>query len=287
MLFKILRTHNDFSCTADGGPAFFVGRRVPYEGHIGLYNIFGGSPLQKLNYAATDFRAEFAFWADFIEPTALCEGRNFLTLNTYDRACFTFGFAQFAAHVADGDFVQYFRRLLALPSAQAYFPELDLVDGRISKTDVPKPYALEDSVTTAKLMAFLNPSLDEVEDAEVIAAARFIHWTAHEPAAQAIQVSVMIDAFKTFVARADKRVGLQGRSAAICCVIADILHQGRGGKMTWQLVEDALHSAHPLDSLLDIGAHKYAERCKTLGKAISQRPEFSQRHWDKASASFV
>ena len=34
-----------FSVTADGGSKFFVGRRVPYEDNIGLYNIFARTPL--------------------------------------------------------------------------------------------------------------------------------------------------------------------------------------------------------------------------------------------------
>ncbi len=133
LLFAIRRSGNDFSCTADGGPPFFVGRRVPYEGHIGLYNIFANSKLAKLNFEAVDFEVSHGFWAHFIEPTALCEGRNFLTLNTYDRAAFTFGFAQFAAHVPDGDFVQYFRAMLGLPEAEAYFPHLAVIGGRIHR----------------------------------------------------------------------------------------------------------------------------------------------------------
>ncbi len=45
ILFTIIRNGNDFSAKADNGPQFFVGRRVPYAGNIGLYNIFGGSKL--------------------------------------------------------------------------------------------------------------------------------------------------------------------------------------------------------------------------------------------------
>src|SRR5512146_2408539 len=127
IFFKILRNGDDFSCSADNGSAFFVGRRVPYEGHIGLYNIFRSSKIERLNYAAADFDAQHGFWATLIEPTAICEGLNFLTLNTYDAAAFTFGFGQFAAHVPNGDFVKYFRALLGLPNAADYFPHVGLV----------------------------------------------------------------------------------------------------------------------------------------------------------------
>ena len=287
ILFKIMRNGSDFSATADGGPSFFVGRRVPYEGNIGLYNIFAGSKLQKLNFVAADFAPTLGFWADFIEPTALCEGRNFLTLNTYDTAAFTFGFGQFAAHVADGDFVKYFRRILGLPEASAYFPHLAVVGGRICSTDpVLKP--LEDKDSTAPLMRYLNPDLTEVQDAEVIAAAKFIHWTSASVAARQAQVEEMVAAFKAFMLRADLRVGIDGRGADQCCVIADILHHGRGGKnTTWPLIAEALASSKPFEALIAIGAPKWNERKETLRKAINNRPVFSTLKWSRARGDFV
>lgn len=283
--FQIQRTGNDFYCTADAGPRFYVGRRVPYEGNIGLYNVFGGSPLQKLNFAATDFVATHGFWAEFIEPTALCEGRNFLTLNTYDRAAFTFGFAQFAAHVPNGDFVRYFRQLLGLADAKTYFPNLDLIGGRITQTDSGR--VLEDDATTAPLMAYLNPDLHEVQDAEVIAAARFIHFTANSAAARDAQVGVMAHTFEGFIKTAHKRLGINGVTADCCCVIADILHHGRGGKMTWPVIQDALRSKNPFAELIAIGAPKWNERKQTLSKAIKARPKFATLRWDAASGAFV
>ncbi len=62
ILFTIIRSGNDFSCKTDTDPSFFVGRRVPYENNIGLYNIFSGSRLQKLNYDSHDFTGAFGFW---------------------------------------------------------------------------------------------------------------------------------------------------------------------------------------------------------------------------------
>jgi hypothetical protein len=287
ILFKIIRNGNEFSATADGGPAFFVGRRVPYEGNIGLYNIFGGSKLQKLNYAAVDFPA-LGFWAELVEPTAICEGRNFLTLNTYDSARFTFGFGQFAAHVPNGDFVKYFRKLLSLPQAGDYFPHLAVVNGRISATDfgtAPKPLESDDS--TALLMAYLNPDLGEVQDAEVIAAAKLIHWTAASAAARQAQVGEMADSFKSFMVRADTRVGIDGLGGDRCCVIADILHHGRGGKMTWPLIHDALKAAKPFEALIAIGAPKWEERKKTLKAAVLARPNLAAHHWSRAKGDFA
>ncbi|MBR0670200.1 hypothetical protein [Neoroseomonas soli] len=288
ILFRIIRNGDDFSASADGGSPFFVGRRVPFQGNIGLFNIFRGTKLERLDYAASDFTGAFGFWAEFVEPTAACEGRNFLTLNTYDRAAFTFGFAQFAAHVPNGDFVRYFRMLLGRPEAADYFPNLALVNGRICRDEggpVPKP--LEDDASTEALMDYLNPDLSEVQDAEVIAAAKLIHWTSNVVEAREAQVQVMTDAYRGFVRRADARVGIDGRSAELCCVIADILHHGRGGRMTWPLVDQALKGPRPFDDLIEIGAPNWGERRKTLKAEIRKRPDFATKTWSRAAADFV
>ncbi|MFL5209867.1 MAG: hypothetical protein ACJ8CC_12030 [Microvirga sp.] len=289
ILFEILRSGNDFSCKADGGAPFFVGRRVPYDGNIGLYNIFAKSKIERLNYNASDFAKQHEFWATFIEPTALCEGRNFLTLNTYDRAAFTFGFGQFAAHVPNGDFVKYFRAMLALPNADDYFPNIKLISNRICKVELPpaKPIQLESDTSTDELMKYLNPDLSEVQDAEVIAAAKFIHWTSQSVAARNAQVEEMILTFRSSMQAADKRVGIDGRTADQCCVIADILHQGRGGKMTWPLVDAALKSSKPFDNLIAIGAPKWDRRKKTLKEAINARPRMKTMKWSTAKGDFV
>lgn len=288
ILFTITRSGNDFSCRTDTDPSFFVGRRVPYENNIGLYNIFSGSRLQKLNYNSHDFTGAFGFWATFIEPTAICEGQNFLTLNTYDRAAFTFGFGQFAAHVPNGDFVQYFRTMLALPEAGDYFPNLSLAGGRISKTgSTAAPVPLESDATTKPLMDYLNPDLNEVQDAEVIAAAKLIHWTSRFVSARNAQVEQMVATFRDFMTRANKRVGIDGRPANQCCVIADILHQGRGGQMTWPLIDAALKTSKPFDALLRIGLPKWEGRTTKLRNAINARADFQTKRWSAAHGDFV
>ena len=287
IFFRIVRDNRDFFCTADNGPKFFVGRKVPYLHNIGLYNIFGGSKLTKLNYDPAHYLADFGFWAEFIDPTAACEGRNFLTLNTYDRAAFTFGFTQFAAHVPNGDFIQYFHTLLGETEAVDYFPTLKLIDGRINKIDGPSPVVLENTVTTQPLMDYLNPSLSQVEDDEVIAAAKFIHWTTEHRPARLIQIKVMIDAYREFMRLADSRGLINGRTADQCCVIADILHHGRGGRLTWTLITDAINSSHPFDNLIAIGAPQWNERKKTLKTKIRANPNMLARKWSSAKKDFV
>ena len=285
--FKIIRDNQDFYCAPSTGAKFFVGRRVPFEHNVGLYNIFGKSPIAKLSYEAANYDGDFGFWAAFVDPTAECEGRSFLTLNTYDRARFTFGFTQFAAHVPDGDFVRYFRALLALPEAVDYFPSLHLDHGRIWRDDGGVRVQLEDGHSSAPLMAYLNPTLAEVEDPEVIAAARFIHWTVNSRAARLAQIRETIDRFRGFMATADRRKLIDGRTADQCCIIADILHHGRGGTIAWQLIGDALASPKPFDSLIEIGAPKWNGRKATLRKAILARPVLKAHSWNSAKGDFV
>ena len=287
ILFKIIRDGRDFFCQADNGPRFFVGRRVPYEDNIGLYNVFAGSKLQKLDFEPANYVHEFGFWAEFIEPTAACEGRNFLTLNSYDRAAFTFGFGQFAAHVPNGDFVKFFRTMLQRPEASGYFPTLRVHGGRIEKTDGPTPVALETDESTAPLMRYLNPTLADVEDQEVIAAAKLIHWTASHRPARLVQIEEMVDTYKGFMRRAHARGLIEGRPAAQCCVIADILHHGRGGKLTWTLVAEALASSRPFDNLIAIGAPQWEQRKRTLRTRIRANPAFETRRWSGAAGDFV
>jgi hypothetical protein len=285
--FTISRVNQDFFCTADGGPRFFVGRRVPYEGNIGLYNIFARTPLARLNYDPSNYTAQFGFWSEFIDPTVACEGRSFLTLNSYDRAAFTFGFGQFAAHVPNGDFVKYFRALLQQPEAGDYFPTLQIANGRIQKIDGPAPIVLETDDTTAPLMRYLNPGLAEVEDQEVIAAAKLIHWTTNHRPARLAQIEEMVATYRGFMRAADRRGLIDGRTADQCCAIADILHHGRGGTIAWSLIANALRTANPFDSLIAIGAPKWNERKRTLKTNIRANPAMSARRWSRSAADFV
>ena len=282
--FQIVREGRDYWATADGGPRFFVGRRVGFEGRTGLYNVFPGSPLQKLDYEPANYEGQFGFWARFITPTAASEGRNFLTLNSYDRAAFTFGFGQFAAHVPDGDFVRWLRAMLALPEAKDHFPELSLQGGRIHHASTGQ---LETPGSTAALTAWLNPTATEVEEQEVARAARLIHWTASRRPARLAQIFQMIASFRAYLAQADRRGLIDGRRAAECCVIADLLHHGRGGRTLWAAVSRALSAADPFEALVAIGGTQWHDRTATLRRQIMADPQMQTRRWSTPARDFV
>lgn len=282
--FDVIRDGTQHSSRADAGAKFAVGTQVRYQGNIGLAN--DNSPLGKqFIYKADDFRQTFDFWADFIEPTAICEGRSFLTLNTYDRARFTFGFAQFAAHVPDGDFVIWLRAMLGEPDVNDYFPDLGLEGGRIVKHGATSTIPLETKDTTEPLMNYLNPSLATVDDEEVVAAAKFIHWTMNHPNTQALQAKQMVATGHALLRRADTRLGLDGVGGDLCCIVMDILHQGRG---TFAEMLKALKSSDPYKALLTIGAIPQPNRVKTLSKELgARRDAFRAKRWNSAQKEFV
>lgn len=288
--FTIERSGHLFSSRADGGAPFFVGYQTTYrdrssgEDFEGLYNV-PRRELPKLSYKATDYRGLYRFWADFIEPTSTCEGGNFLTLNTYDRARFTWGFGQFGAHVADGDFVVFFRDMIGRPENADYFPDLAVRNGRIVKITGASPIALETSTSTAPLMDYLNPSTSAVEDSEVVCAAKLIHWTTNIAQARELQVMHMVGVFNRLMREADARLGLDGRGADVCLAICDIRHQGRA---KYPAIQSALGSNRPLANLLALGSIAYPERCATLKSEIAAKGALlTSKTWSRQNGDFV
>ncbi len=285
--FTIERKDRSFYARADGGARFFVGNKTSYvdkstsESFEGLYNV-PSTQTPKLMYAPAD-ASQSGFWADFIYPTSRCEGGNYLTLNTYDRAKFTWGFGQFGAHVPDGDFILFFRDLLARPEARDYFPNLALVAGRIVKVSGAQTTAMETAATTKPLMDFLNPTTKAIEDAEVIAAAKLVHWTTSVAAARQLQAKHMVSTFQRLMRESDNRLGLNGRSAAICCVICDIRHQGRA---KYTAMQNALQSNKPLETLLSLGSISYPDRIKTLKSALAGMGSFTGKVWNSTARDF-
>jgi len=287
MEFQIEVRGRDYWAQTEQEEPFFVGRRMRYGARLGLSNIFGGSPLTPLTYQAENYVPDFGIWAQIIAPTAACEGGSFLALNSYDRAGFTFGVTQFAAHVPNGDLVRLLRALLARPEAADYFPMLRLIDGQIHLADTGSVQPLEGPDSTAALMAWLNPSGEVIDDAEIEAAARLIHWTRRSRAVRLAQIAQTISSFTAYLRRAGRKVPMEGRVAAQCCVIADLLHHGRGGRQVWAAVGRALAAADPLNALLAIGGASWPERVDMLHRHIAALPDLHRWRWSVAEAGFV
>jgi hypothetical protein len=265
------------------GMRFYIGGRVNYKGLKGLMNVSGQAPDR---YDAAPFRQEFGAWADFIYPTAMAEGALYHTLNSYDRARFTFGFLQYAAHVPNGDFVLFLRELLALELAAEYFPDLQLRKGRIWRLRDDSAVQVETDDSTAALMDYLNPSSQEVEDTEVIQAAKFVHWSKADPAHRRVQVACGIAHMRRAMRDYARLYALDGKPDVVCLLVADIRHQGRGSSLQ---IRNALAAAAPEDALLRIGSDAYPGRATSLKQSIRKlRDEgrLGRLEYDAASGDF-
>lgn len=246
------------------GERFFIGSRIGYQGNKGLMNTTG-TAAQKYDRAA--FRTAHGFWADFIHPTSMAEGALFHTLNTYDRARFTFTSMQYAAHVPNGDFVKYFRALLKLPLAAEYFPDLLVENGRIAHLTDSGKVVLENDQSTEPLMAYLNPTSQQIEDTEVIQAAKFVHWAQKDPLHRELQIKLAVEHFRERMRDYAKRYSLDQKTDRVCLVVSDIRHQGRAKSAE---IVAALQSPDPLKALLAVGRQQYPERIATLKREIDK-----------------
>jgi hypothetical protein len=289
--FTFTQTANShFAQVVGGGEKFLVGKDTVYKNtQRGLYN---ETPVPGSVYSSDDHENQFGFWAYFIAPTAEAESRNAMTcLNTYDRAKFTFGFMQYAAHVPNGDFVKFFKKLLELPEAQNYFPKLVLSNGRIFYRDSTGSLKqLESDSSSQGLMDYLNPTLNTIEDQELICSARFVHWALNEKSHRDIQVQVAISNFKAYMDRYSKAFNLNGYPANVCQVVCDIKHQGRA---TNPQIVTALNTGGNFEkaysNLLQLGQPLYANRIATVKNAISRLTTVGKfsKTYDETSNEFV
>jgi hypothetical protein len=286
-LVKIFQSNHKYSAEVDNGPRFEVGKRVTYQGDVGVTNDGSGKGYR---YDPMQFPAE-GHWAPFIFPTSKAESDAFMTnVNTYDSARFTFGFFQFAAHVPDGDFVRFLRQLIALPSGADYFPDLVVKNGRIHRDTETGLKRLEDDESTQGLMNYLNPDSSEVQDIEVINAAKLMDGAATQKEQRDLQVSESVHTAKEIMRVSSKRYGLDGMIDTVCLVIMDIRHHGRGGS---QSIINALSSANTEDkklrNLLQIGATTYPERIATLKKemkALADAGVLGVKRYDQVTGDF-
>jgi hypothetical protein len=204
-------------------PAFLVGATVSFKDgdgqHRGLYQP-SLSQLPKLYYDRQTAAASIGLWAHFMWPTVTAEGGgHHLVLNTYDRARFTFGFYQLAAHTPKDNLILLFRALLKLPKAADYFPDLHLVDGKVSRTDAGTTYSLETETQVHRpngkvetqlvaFMSYLNPDTTTAGEAEVLNGAKLMHWLLNDPLAVDASVAVASGIMRRKVKAAASQHGL-------------------------------------------------------------------------------
>ncbi len=254
---------------------FRVGKEVD-DARKKYHGIFmPGSQYWGQQFRAADYLPSIGSWATLLEVTGACESENhFNLINTYDRAKFTFGFYQLAAHTPRDNLILFFHRLASLPAFKDYFPELEMRGGRLFRVDTAGAATdLEQEFTASNgeqqimlFMNYLNPQRVPIDQQEVLQAARLIHWNEHDPAMRLAQVRTAAEILqKKMSARYARKLPIDGKSDTICAIVADIFHQGRS---TFAVVKDLLGRPDPVQALLKVNDAAWSGRNNRLRKAV-------------------
>lgn len=255
---------------------FLVGRetRDAKKGYYGIYQ--RTSEYHGPQFQAKDYLNEIGQWAILLEITGFCESQNYFNLvNTYDRAKFTFGFYQLAAHTPRDNLILLFRRLAGLPAFKSYFPELELRGGRLfrtdkdgSATDLEQEFkAANGEMQLMLFMNYLNPARKEIEQQEVLQAARLIHWSNTDSDMRRAQVKVAAAILqRKFDKSYAPALKLDGESDLICAIVSDIRHQGRANN---KAIAACLAAADKREALLTINDAKFSGRNKRLREQVA------------------
>jgi hypothetical protein len=257
---------------------FFVGSEIiqPARNFFGLFH-----PVASYygpTYDAENHAANIDHWAYLIDVTAFCESKNrFNLINTYDRARFTFGFYQLAAHTPRDNLILLFRAALLDPDFQKLFPDLQLRGGKVFRvaqdgvaTDLEEEVydPATDEHQLQRFMAYLNPTRTQIDEQEVLQAARVVWWANTLTTCADMQVGVANAILQRKMAeRYSRWYQLDGERDEVCAIIADIHHQGRGSRSA---VKQALSSSNKVRELLKIGEGNHPERVQALKTRIKK-----------------
>ncbi|MCC6143756.1 MAG: hypothetical protein IT368_08105 [Candidatus Hydrogenedentes bacterium] len=269
----------------EGEDPFYIGSEMRYGARRGL----GMSPRDYYGptYDIGSAYTRIDHWAVLIDLIAACESRrHFNAVNAYDRAGFTFGLCQLGAHTPGDNLVLLFRRLLELPEASAYYPDLALRDGRVHRVDTHG--STTDLEQDAALRTYLNPDATQVNRQQLLHAARLIHWSNTSDAMRDAQVQVTAEILMRKVDRTYARwYSLDGMPDTAVALICDIHHQGRARR---HQVADALAADAPEEALMNLGRQSHPARVAQLRAEISRMKAhglLGKRSYDTASNGFV
>ncbi len=191
-------------------------------------------------YTIPAFAAEYGTVAGMLGVISVGESSGYFNrLNTYDRAAFTFGFFQLAAHTPNDNLILLFRKAAAENSAfKALFPDLKLIDGVLHRDlgshtvtlekQYPRPGHPQEK-NLKDFMTYLNADGATVDDTELSTSARLVHLANSDEAFNQLQVNVAAQiTMRKMRSIYSEWYNLNGASDLICTAIADIHHQGRG-----------------------------------------------------------
>lgn len=256
---------------------FYVGTSTRWSSYRGLYQ--SPSKLGTLlggEYDAADWEnrlGDRGAWAWFLLPTIIGEsGGKWGRINTYDGAGLTFGPLQFASHTPNDNLILLFRRLLGLPEAGKWFPDLLLKNGQVHRKRPNGEDSLEDDIEGGRLVGFmeyLNPDSRSVGPTETMNCARLMAWSNESESFRLAELDLGIQRFLRRINRLKTTYGvpLQNHSMYRALWVGDILHHGRS---TYPKLRSIFNSANPDAGLEAVGANdpRWAERVKTVKTQI-------------------
>lgn len=287
----------------DGKVRVSLGSEVAYRGFVGLRRLRGFNTEAEPGYDHVDWLDTYGVWAAFVEPTGEGESFNrFCCINSYDRAAFTFGFQQLAAHTPGRNLVALFRTLLALPEAAVYFPDHTIEAGQVAERHKGGLTILEGSHDRAdgknrkdeqgRFMEYLNADMTRTDEAELRAASRLVHWARTSSRHRAAQVGLAVETAREKLSSLEQaiamhKVSLDGRGLPELAMAFDIRHHGRG---TNKSIATALAAAHPMDALVQIGAAGHADRIKRVrarAEDLLGKGDFGKLRYNVATSDFA
>jgi hypothetical protein len=256
-----------------GSPEFYIGKEIiqPAKNFFGIFqpvDTYYGPTYEAERYVST-----IDHWAYLLDITGFCESKNRLNLiNSYDRARFTYGFYQLAAHTPRDNLILLFRAALRDPDFQKLFPDLELRGGKVFRvaqdgtaTDLEEETfdSATEEMQLKNFMTYLNPRRTEIDQQEILQCARVIWWANTLTSSADIQVAIANEILQRKMTERYARwyERLDGASDIVCALVADIHHQGRGKRPA---VKAALAESNKVNALLTIGASAHSQRIDTL-----------------------
>lgn len=259
----------------DTGVTSFAGRVQKYKSRRGLSRI-----SDKLRYDRFAAGRKIGAWAHFMWPSVMAESNGYyISINAWDRAHFTWGFYQLAAHTPRDNLILLMRELLTLPAAKRFFPDLTLLGGKVAQITDAGPISLEreqevqvgdgTEMQIVDFMAYLNPSSFRLDEREVVNAAKFATWAGEDEAMRDTTVSVSVAIMKKKIRARAATFNLFGRRPELAIWISDMFHQGRGSVSQAKAALALPTFADQLDALSRIDTTgQHAARLKTVRESV-------------------
>lgn len=121
------------------------------------------------------------------------------------------------------------------------------------------------------------------------------HWSAHNTAHRREQVALTVETAQHKVRRIQEKVAARGasldaHSMPVVAMALEILHQGRGGRTTYDRIAAALNEDDCMATLMQIGGESYASRVATVAgraKELLGQGEYGGLRYDAVANAFA